>query len=227
MEAVQAAYGAGVANVHRLDTAASGVLLCARTKAALDFLSGQFQAKTVARQHLALVVVRAPERIAAAPAAVRAASGGLPEAFRVDLALGEDTAHPGRVCVLRKGGKPSATEFRLLGAFGRFAWLECRPLTGRVHQIRVHLAAAGAPVLNDALYGDPADQLLLSGLKRRYKGREAERPLIARLALHAAELTILHPETRAPLVLAAPLPHDFAVALKYLRRYAAPGGANR
>src|SRR5665213_867597 len=61
MESVQAAFGPVVANVHRLDTDASGVLLCAKTKPALDFLSGQFQAKTVARKHFALVVVREAE----------------------------------------------------------------------------------------------------------------------------------------------------------------------
>ena len=88
--------------------------------------------------------------------------------------------------VLRKHqGKPSQTEFRVREAFGKFAWLECRPLTGRTHQIRLHLAAAGAPVLNDPLYGDPEEKLLLSDLKRRYKGRDEERPLISRLALHA------------------------------------------
>jgi RluA family pseudouridine synthase len=228
MDRVHSALGSHVANVHRLDTEASGVLLCAKTKAALDFLSGQFQAKTVARRHFAFAVVLEPERAAEAAAPVRSPDGGLPAEFTVDLALGEDTAHPGRACVFRKrGGKPSVTEFRMLGSFGRFAWLECRPLTGRTHQIRVHLAASGAPILNDALYGDGEDKLLLSELKRRYKGRDEERPLVGRLALHAGELTIVHPETRSPLTLSAPLPHDFEVALKYLRRYAAGGRSKR
>jgi RluA family pseudouridine synthase len=228
MEGVQDAYGPEVANVHRLDTDASGVLLCARTKPALDFLSGQFQAKTVARKHFALVVLQDPATAMRAAAVERPAGGGLPAEFTVDLALGEDSAHPGRVCVVgKRDGKASATEFRVLEAFGRFAWLECRPLTGRAHQIRVHLAAIGAPVLQDALYGNPADQLLLSNLKRRYKGRDEERPLIGRLALHAGEMTIVHPQTRSPLTLSAALPHEFEVALKYLRRYAVPGGAKR
>ena len=109
----------------------------------------------------------------------------------------------------------------MAGLAGRFAWLECRPLTGRAHQIRVHLAAAGAPVLNDVLYGHPEERLLLSNLKRRYKGRDEERPLIARLALHASELTVLHPETHQPLTIASPLPKEFTVALKYLEKFAA------
>jgi 23S rRNA-/tRNA-specific pseudouridylate synthase len=92
--------------------------------------------------------------------------------------------------------------------------------------LRVHLAAAGAPVLNDALYGDPEVLLLLSDLKRGYKGREEEKPLIARLALHATELTIKHPVTREPLVVRSPLPHEFEIALKYLRKYV-PGRPRR
>jgi len=115
------------------------------------------------------------------------------------------------------------TEFRSLERFGRFAWVECRPLTGRTHQLRVHLAAAGAPILNDAFYGDPEIQLLLSDLKRRYKGRDEEKPLIGRLALHASELTFKHPLTLEPITLQAPVPHEFEVALKYLRRFAAGG----
>ena len=102
-----------------------------------------------------------------------------------------------------------------------FAFVECHPLTGRTHQLRVHLAAAGAPILNDPFYGVPEITLKLSDLKRGYKGREEEKPLIGRLALHATELTLKHPTTREPITLRAPLPHEFEVALKYLRKFAA------
>jgi 23S rRNA pseudouridine1911/1915/1917 synthase len=228
MDRVHSVLGGSIASVHRLDTGASGVLLCAKTKAALDFLSGQFQAKTVAQTYAALAVVLEPERAQALPSAVRSPEGGLPAAFAIDLALDDDPAHPGRLAVRRKrGGKPAKTEIRVLESFGRFAWLECRPGSARAHQIRAHLAAAGAPILNDALYGDPEAKLLLSGLKRRYKGRDEERPLIGRLALHAGELTVVHPDTRSPLTFSAPLPREFEVALKYLRRYAAPGRSKR
>jgi 23S rRNA-/tRNA-specific pseudouridylate synthase len=84
----------------------------------------------------------------------------------------------------------------------------------------VHLAASGLPVVNDGLYGNGV-QLLLSALKRGYKGRASERPLISRLALHASELTVTHPVTRTFVTLRAPLPNEFAVALKYLRCFAA------
>lgn len=218
--------GHGVANVHRLDADTSGLLLCAKTKPALDFLSGQFQSKTVEKKYHAFVVVLPPEHAMKVIAPIRDPAGGLPEAFSVDLALGEDERQKGRMRVFKgRGGKDCLTEFRTLERFGRFAFVECRPLTGRTHQLRVHLAAAGAPILNDPFYGDPEIKLLLSELKRRYKGRDEERPLIDRLALHATELTLKHPETREPFTITAPLPHEFEVALKYLRKFSPKGSA--
>jgi RluA family pseudouridine synthase len=203
MAAVHATFGHNVANVLRLDADTSGVLLCAKTKAALDSLSGQFQAKAAGKVYHALVTGSPGE-----------------DAFTIDRALDGDPGRTGCVRWVTKGGKPALTRFRVLERFHGFTWLECRPLTGRTHQIRVHLASDGLPILNDRFYG--ADMgLLLSNLKRGYKGHAQERPLIGRLALHASELTIRHPVNGQPTRLCAPLPHDFAVALKYLRRYAA------
>lgn len=227
MGLVHAQWGEGVANVHRLDADTSGVLLCARTKPALDFLSGQFQSKTVEKTYHALVVVLPPEQAMKVVTPIRDEAGRLPDAFTVDLALGEDEQQPGRMRVFKKrGGKPSLTEFRTLERFGRYALVECRPLTGRTHQLRVHLAAAGAPILNDRFYGVPEIVLRLSELKRGYKGRDEEKPLLTRLALHASRLTVKHPETREPQTIEAPLPHEFEVSLKYLRKFA-PGTPRR
>jgi 23S rRNA pseudouridine1911/1915/1917 synthase len=242
-----ARYGRGVANVHRLDADTSGIVLCAKTKPALDFLSGQFQSKTVAKKYHAMVVVLAAGHEMKVIAPIRDAAGTLPDAFTVELALGEDERQPGRMRIFKgRGGKECTTEFRTLERFGGgrgrisagvralresgaagaagaaagFAFVECRPITGRTHQLRVHLAAAGAPILYDPFYGNPDLALRLSDLKRGYKGREDEKPLIGRLALHASELTITHPATREPFTLQAPLPHEFEVALKYLRKFA-------
>jgi 23S rRNA-/tRNA-specific pseudouridylate synthase len=221
-------FGQSLANVHRLDTEASGVVLCARTKAALDHLSGQFQSKSVRKVHLALVAMGLPGDAPHPGAPGRDPSGSLPLEFTVDLALGEDEANPARVRVFRKrGGKPATTEFRVLESFGRFAWLECRPLTGRMHQVRAHLAAVGAPVLNDPLYGNPGSVLRLSELKRGYKGRDVEKPLISRLALHAGTLGFAHPQTLGAVEVTAPLPREFEVALKYLRKFGGPLKATR
>jgi RluA family pseudouridine synthase len=222
MGLVHARMGHGVANVHRLDADTSGLLLCAKNKRALDFLSGQFQSKTVAKRYTAIAVILPPERAMKVLAPVRGPDGGLPDEFTMDLGLGPDEHQLGRMRIFRRrGGKASLTEFTVRERFGRFALLECRPLTGRTHQIRVHLAAAGAPILNDPLYGDPEITLLLSDLKRGYKGRADEKPLLDRLALHAAELVIKHPATGEPLTLRAAPPHDFEIALKYLRKFGA------
>ncbi len=240
-------YGRTVANVHRLDADTSGLLLCAKTKPALDFLSGQFQAKTVRKTYHAFVAVLPPENAMKVIAPIRDAAGALPDAFTVEVSLGEDERQPGRMRVFKgRGGKECVTEFRTLERFrsgtggspafrrggpgssagapaaASFAFVECHPLTGRTHQLRVHLAAAGAPILHDPFYGVPEIRLLLSSFKRGYKGRADEKPLIDRLALHATELTLTHPVSREPLTLRAPLPHEFDVALKYLRKFAAP-----
>jgi RluA family pseudouridine synthase len=211
MALVQAQFGTGIANVHRLDPEASGLVLCARTKPALDYLSGQFQSKTAVRTYLALVA-------------------GVPTAdeFTVELVMKEDEGRRGTMCVVKKHGQPSRTEFsvrdRFPGRAGRagFAWVECRPHTGRPHQIRLHLSTVGTPVLNDPIYGNET-RLLLSDLKRGYKGRDDERPLIERLALHAAGLTFNHPATRASMTVTAPVPKDLAVALKYLQKFRGAG----
>jgi RluA family pseudouridine synthase len=208
MQAVQEKIGREVTLVHRIDPEASGLVLCAKTKVALVFLSGQFQAKTVVKRFEAL-------------------TAGIPAAgeFAVDLVMKEDEARPGVMCVVKKHGQASVTEFSVLEKFpqaagpGGLALVECRPLTGRPHQVRLHLAVSGAPVLNDGLYGNET-RLLLSNLKRGYKGRDDERPLINRLALHAAALTFKHPVSREPITLQAPRAKDFAVALKYLQRFA-------
>ena len=232
-------YGHGVANVHRLDADTSGLLLCAKTKTALDFLTGQFQSKTVAKKYHAFVAVLAAEHAMKVITPIRDENGALPDTLTVDVALGEDERQPGRMRVFKgRGGKDCLTEFRTLERFrgstrapsrtageagvtaAGFAFVECRPLTGRTHQLRVHLAAAGAPILYDPFYGNPDISLKLSDLKRGYKGRDEERPLIGRLALHASELTLKHPTTREPFTLVAPLPKEFEVALKHLRRFA-------
>lgn len=208
LELVRERMGPEVANVHRIDAETSGLVLCAKTKAALDFLSGQFQSKTVGKLYEAL-------------------TAGVParDAFTVDLVMKEDEAQPGKMCVVKKHGRTSVTEFAVREKFpqpaGRpgLALVECRPLTGRPHQIRLHLSVSGTPVLNDPLYGN-GTLLRLSDLKRGYKGREDERPLIGRLALHAAALTFKHPGSREAMTLAAPRPKDLAVALKYLLKFA-------
>jgi 23S rRNA pseudouridine1911/1915/1917 synthase len=220
---IHARFGEDVVNVHRLDSEASGVFLCAKTKAALDFVSGQFQSKTAVKKFVAMAVVHPVETPAnKVVAQARTSAGALQETFEVDAAIGEDEFQKGRMRVIKKhGGKESITAFKVLERFGRFVWLEAQPITGRPHQVRVHLEAVGAPILNDSVYGDLETKLLLSDFKRGYKGREEEKPLISRFALHASELTIQHPATRESILLRAPLADDLEIALTKLRKYAA------
>ena len=122
-----------------------------------------------------------------------------------------------------KNGKQSKTKFEVLENFPRFGYalLKCEPLTGRTHQIRVHASHAGLKIVGDELYG--GKPLWLSRLKKDYRlkpGRE-ERPLISRVALHAEELALPHPNTGESLTISAPWPKDLKVAVKYLHQFAA------
>ncbi len=190
-------------NVHRLDKDTSGVVLCAKNRPVLDRLMSQFSTHQVNKRYLAITLHVPVE-----------------DERTVDLRLAPDPRHVGRVWIHRDG-KPAVTHFQTLEKFRGYALVCARPETGRQHQIRVHLAALHCPVLADPFYGGGAG-LLLSTLKRHYKPpRAGERPLIGRLALHAESIEFPHPVTGASLTIQAPLPNDFAVALKYLRKFAA------
>ncbi|MCX6995720.1 MAG: RluA family pseudouridine synthase [Kiritimatiellaeota bacterium] len=203
MQRVHTRLSPDIFNVHRLDKDTSGVVLCAKTKPALDRLLGQFAGRKVSKRYLAITLHIPAE-----------------DERTVDLNLAPDPRHAGRMRTHRDG-QLAVTHFQTLEKFRGYALVSARPETGRQHQIRVHLAALRCPVLGDPFYGGGAG-LLLSALKPHYKPpREGERPLIGRLALHAESLALPHPGTGELLTIRAPLPNDFAVALKYLRRFAA------
>ena len=223
MPTLQQAHGKHIINAHRIDRDVSGVVICAKTKTALDSLSGEFQSKMAQRVYQGLVVMPQTEeeeaRVTEFPL-VRKPGGGLPQDFEIRYGLGPDENVRERMHVYRRrGGKPAVSQIRVLEDFGRFVWIEGRPETSREQQLQAHLAAIGAPVLGDASHGLPDVQLLLSGLKRGYKGRETEKPLIDRLGLHLSEITLRHPETKASLTISAPLPREFEIALKNLRKF--------
>lgn len=194
-----------LANAHRLDFETTGVLLLAKTKPCLIALADLFGSDKPKKVYVALVP-------------------GTPPAleWEVDASLGAHPARPGRMRVDPKGGKPSRTRFSVRESFRQCALIECRPQTGRTHQIRVHLRHSHRAIFGDSFYGGAS--LLLSHLKPGYRLRPGheERPLISTLALHAEELSLAHPITGAEVHIAAPWPKDLTVALKYLRRYAAP-----
>jgi 23S rRNA pseudouridine1911/1915/1917 synthase len=189
-------------NAHRLDKDTSGVVVCAKNKKILDILTGYFENRQVEKHYLAL-------------------TQGVPreETFTVNRPITNDDRFPGRM-KLTDHGKPCETQFQTLEKWRGYALVRATPLTGRTHQIRLHLASVKCPIIADRFYGY-GKGLMLSEIKKDYKeGKHRERPLIGRLALHAESLTFNHPVTGQPLTITAPMPHDFEMAVKYLRRFA-------
>ncbi|HOX30745.1 MAG TPA: RluA family pseudouridine synthase [Spirochaetales bacterium] len=202
--ALAAAWGRLYA-VHRIDKDTSGVLVYARSAEAHRELGLAFESRAVRKVYRALV-------------------RGLPdwEERSCELPLRADGDREHRTVIDAHKGKSARTDFAVVqrfaarGSFGGAALVEARPETGRTHQIRVHLAALGFPCLCDPLYGD-GEALLLSKLKRRWKGDEfAERPLLARAALHALSIEFAHPATGRELRLEAELPKDLRASLAQL-----------
>lgn len=209
--------------VHRVDDDVGGLVVLAKTKPALDFLSGEFQSKQARRGYrgFAVVATEAERDTFTTLPALRTPAGKLPEEFRVNYALAPDQHVPGRMHVYRKkGGRPAVTRFRIEEDFGRLVWFEAWPETSRRMQVRAHLSAVGAPVLGDAAHGLPEVELRLSLLKRGYKGKADEKPLLTGLALQAWSLTLRSPENREPVSWELPLPKDFEIALRNLRKFA-------
>jgi 23S rRNA pseudouridine1911/1915/1917 synthase len=142
----------------------------------------------------------------------------------VNLSLAPDPAQPGRMVVNRQG-RSAETAFEVLRRWRGYTQLRLHPLTGRTHQLRVHMAAIRCPILADRLYAE-GRSLYLSHIKPGYKFKRDrdERPLIRQLALHAERLRFRHPVSGMEVEILAPLPHDFLVGIKYLDRFAAGQG---
>lgn len=193
-----------LANAHRLDFETSGVILLAKTKPVLVAVANLFGSEKPSKTYVALVQGTPAE-----------------DNFTIDAKLAPNPMKVGQMKVDPKNGKRSTTEFSVREKFRGVTLLECRPLTGRTHQIRIHLKYAKHPIVGDVVYG--GGPLLLSDLKSDYrlKGNKEERPLIATTALHAEKLELIHPVTNVPVSMAAEWPKDLNVAVKYLRRYAA------
>lgn len=172
-DAVAARFGE-VHIAHRLDAATSGVLLFARTRAMLSAVQTQWRAQTVAKTYIALVrgCVRSPTA----------------QPITLTYPIRADWPNRPRQLVDAVRGKPSVTLLRILRAHRQYTRVILTPKTGRTHQLRVHLAAFGYPILGDALYAENG-------------GRG-----FARLFLHAHRLTFTHPILGAPIHLTAPLP---------------------
>ena len=167
--------------VSRLDRGTSGLMVIAKSAYVHDLLRRMLHTDAFRREYLAL------------------ARGAFPDdSGTVDLPIGRDEASPTKRAVT-PDGQPSRTEYTVLERFPAGVLLRVRPLTGRTHQIRVHMAAIGHPLFGDALYGTPDDML--------------RRP-----ALHSAYLSLRHPVTGERMELTAALPDDLKEKMTALRR---------
>ena len=183
--------------VHRLDKDTSGLMVAAKTGRALAGLAPQFAAHTVERAYAAIV-------------------WGMPSpaSGEIEGAIGRSRADRKRMAVVTRGGKPARTRYRVLESLagGRLALVECRLATGRTHQIRVHLAAAGHPLVGDPVYGRSAG--------RRRALPEALRPVIdafPRQALDAIVLGFDHPASGERVRFTKDYESDFKELLRFLK----------
>ena len=167
--------------VHRLDKDTSGLMVVGKTLAAVTALAREIAAREVHREYWAIVHGRVQ-----------------PDAFRIDAPIGRDPASRTRMAVV-PSGRPAQTDVRCLVRGNELSLIECRLHTGRTHQIRVHLAARGHPLVADALYGGQS----ALGMTRQ--------------ALHAFRLGFRHPVSGATVRCEAAPPADFAQALETLR----------
>lgn len=184
---------------HRLDKETSGCIAFAKNPEAYRHLAIQFEKRKVQKVYHAI-------------------ADGLHEFREERVLLPILQLNNGLVVINRQEGKAAETIFTTLEAYRAHTLVECRPVTGRMHQIRIHLKSLNAPISGDDSYG--GKPLLLSEIKRNYnlKKDAEEQPLIKRVALHAFALAFEN-VNGSPLKVEAPYFKDFAVALKQLRKY--------
>jgi 23S rRNA pseudouridine1911/1915/1917 synthase len=171
--------------VHRLDKDTSGLILLAKNDAAHHWLQDQFKTRKVEKIYVALVDGAPPT----------------PQG-RIEAPIGRDTSHRKQMAIVSEDkGRSAVSEYRTLEVFPHHTLLEIHPLTGRTHQIRLHLAFIGCPIVGDRVYG------------RRYPSLP-----ISRHFLHAARLKILLPNQTQPVVFETPLPPELLTVLDELRK---------
>lgn len=171
--------------VHRLDKDTTGLMVVAKTLQAQTQLVTQMQARTVSRQYVAFVI------------------GSSPAEGTINATIGRDPKNRKKMAVVRNGGKEAVTHYQKLARFGPFSLLRLQLETGRTHQIRVHMAHVGYPLLGDPSYGKklPKSLDISQTLYERLQAFE-------RQALHAERLALLHPVTGEHCEWHAPWPED-------------------
>lgn len=182
--------------VHRLDRDTTGVMVIAKTEAAMVALRQQWKDRLVAKQYRCIVF-------------------GVPRFHSdwIERRIAPDPRKPDRMAVVDEGGREASTYYEVLQRFDGFADVRCQPKTGRTHQIRVHMMAIGHSLVGDRVYRSRL---------RQHDALPAGAPDPGRQCLHAARLELQHPATQSPLVLEAPLPADMRALLQWLGQERAP-----
>ncbi len=176
--------------VHRIDKDTSGLLVVAKTDLAHEGLAKQFATHSIGRRYLAVVAGRPS-----------------PPAGRIEGAIGRHPVHRKKMDIVSPGkGKHAVTHYRTLQPLKDAALVECRLETGRTHQVRVHMASSGHPLLGDPLYG-----------RTRASHRDVLKSLgFVRQALHARSLQLVHPRTQEILAFESPVPSDIQELIEAL-----------
>jgi 23S rRNA pseudouridine955/2504/2580 synthase/23S rRNA pseudouridine1911/1915/1917 synthase len=187
--------------VHRLDRDTSGIVVFAKNEEAHKQLSQLFEARETVKIYNGFVL-----------------GSPFQKSGTINEPIAEHPVKKGLMTVYKKG-KESITEYEELENFKLYSWMQFRILTGRTHQIRVHMKHLGHPIVCDELYGD-AKPVFISSIKRKKfnlsKDEEEERPILSRLALHASKLKFeLNSKTYE---LEAELPKDLRALLQQLRK---------
>lgn len=169
--------------VHRLDKDTSGVMVAAKNDRAHLDLAEQIRTKSAHRTYWAVVHGNIKE-----------------EAGVIHGAIGRHPVDRKKMAIVTENGKDATTKFRVLERFGQYTLVECTLLTGRTHQIRVHMTHIGHPLVGDPKYGARKSPFAIQGQ-----------------ALHSISLELVHPVTREPMSFTAPLPEDMEKILRYLR----------
>lgn len=187
--------------VHRLDKDTSGLMMVAKNDFAHHHLSAQLQDRSLSRMYHALVL-----------------GVPFPPKGRVEMPIGRHSSNRLKMAVAKNGGKDAATNYMMLESFRDcLSLMECRLESGRTHQIRVHMEYLGFPLIGDELYGAQATRAKSLLKKSGYEESTIEKLLaFPRQALHAAEISFIHPRTDEEMHFSASMPDDLAELVNLL-----------